>query len=338
MDMQTNLIPINARPLATVFDDPDAMNKVLAQIQRAALAETADPETEEGRASIKSLAYKVSRSKTALEDVGKPLADAARVQYDKLNAVRKTAKEFLDALRDAIRKPLADWEEVEKQRIEALEDRLTAITAMGEIETYPSDVVERIIGHLDALEIGDDWEEFAEKAAEEKAIILEYLCRELKARVAAEAEQAELETLRAEKLEREAQDAERAREEAIKLRERTAAENARRQATIDAEAALEREKDKNQREFDRAQREVFDANLRAEQAADVERQRIDAERAAENEARDNRIADETHRNQVMDGAVHALMVVAPVPLTVLQADQIIFAIDAGKIPHVTINF
>ncbi len=337
MDIRNDLIPLNASPLPALFHDADAMNKVLAQINRDVLAETADPATEDGRAAIKRLAYKVSRGKTALDDVGKPLADAAREDWDAINAIRKTAKEFFNALRDKVRQPLTDWEAAEKKRIEAIEDRLTAITAMGEVETFPSEAIERAIGQLEALAIGDDWQEFAEKAAEEKSIILEYLCRTLKARGEAEAKEAELEALRAEAAERYAADAERAREAAIAERENAAAENARKQAEIAAESALEREKERGQREFDRAQREVADANLRAEKAAAAERERAERFEIEKREARAKREMDDENRAQVFSAVARALES-DPVRLKPHDALKVVGAISDKLIPHLTINF
>ncbi len=337
MDIRNDLIPLHAQPLAAVFDKPEAMAKVLAQIETAALAETADPATEDGRTSIKSLAYKVSRSKTALEDVGKPLADAARLDYDKINAIRKTAKEFLDALRDDIRKPVNDWEAVEKARVMALGIRLNEIENLGLVNRVEgSGLLGQTISRVEAIEIGDSWREAQDDAAETKATALTNLRRELEAAKEEEAKEAELETLRAEKLEREAADAERDREAAIAERERVAAENARKQAKIDADTALEREKERGQREFDRQQRELAEANLRAERAATAERERIEAEQAVGRAEKERRENDEARRKVVIEAAQEALIVVTGIDNS--TAHNVVGAIADKLIPGITINF
>ncbi len=338
MDTKTDLIPLGYPPLKQLFDNTATMAAILAKIKTAALDETADPTTEDGRASIKSLAYKVSRSKTALDDVGKPLADAARVNYDSINAIRKTAKEFLDALRDEVRKPVDDWEEVEKQRIEALEDRLTTITAMGELDPHTeTSIIEGAINVLEGDAINADWQEFAEKAAEEKTVVLEYLCRTLTAAQKREAEEAELEALRAEKLEREAQDAERAREAAIVERERVVAENARKQAENAAADALEREKDRAARAVQDAENRVAAAQREAAGAAQHERESIEAEREADEVNRRDREANDKHRHDRQETIFKALMR-APVKLSEGDATRLVGAVADQLIPFLRIVY
>ena len=336
IEANTDLIPLDAPPLAQLFHQATTMGVLLKKIERTVLAETADVETEEGRASIKSLAHKVSRSKTALEAIGKPLADKAREEYDKINAIRKTAKDTLDALRDKVRKPVSDWDEVEKQRVEALEDRLTAISSLREFDrTCGSAGINTAINSLHDLNVfSKDWGEFEERATDEKAASLEHLTRVLAEAREDEAKEAELEALRAEKLEREAQDAERDREARIAEREMVAADNAKRIAEFEAEAALEREKDRNQREFDQAQREVAEANQRAADAVQAERQRIASDRRIEDAKQRDREANVEHRKRIMEAVASAL---TPYVLVGI-ADEITDAIEAGKIHHVTINF
>jgi len=338
MDTRNDLIPLNAQPLAKVFDDPEAMGRVLTTIEKAALAETADPTTEDGRASIKSLAYKIARSKTALEDVGKPLADAARVKYDAINAIRKTAKDRLNALRDGVRQPVNDWEDAEKERIGALEDRLTAITALREYDrTVNPEHIDAALARLKANEIGDDWQEFADRAAQEVVASLDHLIRlQGEVREAAERE-AELEALRAEKLEREAADAERQREAAIAEREKTAAENARKQAEIDAENALEREKDRAAREVQEAENRAAAAKREAADAARHERERIEAEREADEAERRKREANDAHRHDRQETIFKALTR-APVNLSEGDATRVVGAVADKLIPFLHIEY
>ncbi len=338
MDIRNDLIPLKT-PLPELFHDASAMNEILAQIQRDTLTETADPATEDGRASIKKLAYKVSRSKTALDDVGKPLADAARLDYDKINAIRKTAKEFLDALRDAVRKPVNDWEAVEKQRVEALEDRLTAITALREYDrTVNPEVITAAITKLDKIDTTDgSWDEFAERVFDEIVAVTVHLCHEHAAALKREAEEAELETLRAEKLEREAADAERDREMAIKAREQTAAENARKQAEIAAESALEREKDRGARDVQDAENRAAAAKREAADAARQVREQIEAEREADEAERREREANDAHRHDRQETIFKALCR-APVKLSEGDATRVVGAVADKLIPFLRIEY
>ncbi len=337
MDIRNDLIPLTAMPLPALFHDADAMNKVLAQIQREVLAETADPATEDGRTAIKALAYRVSRGKTALDDVGKPLADAARKDWDSINAIRKTAKEFLDALRDTVRKPVSDWEAAEGSRVAALEKRLSDIEDLAWDRSAGTEALGDAVATAEAIEIDNSWEEFQDDAAEKKAAWLVGLRRELEAAKEEEAKEAELETLRAEKLEREAADAERNREMAIKAREQIAAENARKQATIAAESALEREKDRAAREVQDAENRAAAATRRAADAARQERESIEAEREADEAERREREANDAHRHDRQETIFKALTR-APINLSEGDATRVVGAAAEKLIPFLRIEY
>jgi len=336
MDLKTDLIPYSETPLSDYFDDAAAMDRVLAAIKKAALSQAADASTEDGRKSIKSLAHKVARSKTALDDAGKEMADAARVKYDAINASRKAARDQLDDLKATVRKPVDDWENAEKDRVAAIGARLSDIENLALDRADGSGLIGQTLARAEAIAIDNTWQEFEDEAAEKKAALLAGLHREYEAAKADEDQKEELARLRTAQAEREAAEAEAAREAAIAAREKAAAENARKQAEIEAEAALEAERDKSQREMERAQREVAEAHRATEAAATAERNRIEAERKVEIAAREKREADEEHRIMTrldVDAAIIAVSGVSPD-----VAQRIVTAIETGKIPHVTLNF
>lgn len=112
------LVPLEQRSAAEIFRDKTTLADVLAKIKAATNPdEVPDTSTAEGRARIKSLAYKVSRSKVALDDAGKDLVAGIKAQAATIDELRRTAREELDTLRDFVRAPLDAWE-AEQDRIE----------------------------------------------------------------------------------------------------------------------------------------------------------------------------------------------------------------------------
>lgn len=110
-------------PLETALDNPvelytkDALDTILLRIREATATQVIDATTPEGRAEIKSLAYKIARSKTAIDDAGKTLVADLKTQSGKIDVLRKHARDTLDALKDEVRAPVTAWE-AEQARIE----------------------------------------------------------------------------------------------------------------------------------------------------------------------------------------------------------------------------
>ncbi len=162
-------------------------------------AEVPDLTTRKGRERIASLAAKVSKSKTAVE---KPGRDYLKRLKEMPKVVEAELREFvnkMDALRDATRQPLTDWEQAEIARTDAHVDAIQRIKDLAIFEASPTaGHVANIIADLELLEIGDSWEEFLAEAAQVKDQTLIKLRTLHAERARYEAEQAELIRLRAE--------------------------------------------------------------------------------------------------------------------------------------------
>ncbi|NWB63822.1 MULTISPECIES: hypothetical protein [unclassified Pseudomonas] len=267
-------------------------------------AEVPDLTTVKGRARIASLAATVSKSKKAVETPGR---DYLKRLKEMPKVVEAELREFvtkMDALRDATRQPLTDWEAAELARTDKHVDGIQAIKDLAVFESTPTAAhVADLIAQLELVAISETWEEFLAEAAQVKDQTLIKL-RALRAeRTQYEAEQAELVRLRAE-AEAQAQrdhDAEIAR---------VAAEQARLQAEQQAKAEREAAARREQELLDQAaatQRAAAQAALEAEAAA--ERQRLQLElqaeqsRAAAAQAETNRIAAEQRAEQERIAAV-----------------------------------
>nr|WP_219342161.1 hypothetical protein [Pseudomonas crudilactis] len=266
-------------------------------------AEVPDLTTRKGRERIASLAAKVSKSKTAVE---KPGRDYLKRLKEMPKVVEAELREFvnkMDALRDATRQPLTDWEQAEIARTDAHVDAIQRIKDLAIFEAAPTSAhLANIIADLELLEIGDSWEEFLAEAAQVKDQTLIKLRALHAERARYEAEQAELVRLRAEA---EAQ-AQRDRDAQIA---REAEERTRREAEQRAQAEREAAARREQELLDQAAAAQRAAEQAArDAAAQAERQRLQLEQQAEQarlaaeRAEANRIAAEQRAEQERQAA------------------------------------
>jgi len=91
------------------------MDDVLHKIEKEALSFVPDLSTVSSRKEIAALARKISKSKVILADAGKELTVDWKSKAKLVDASRKEARDFLSLLRDAVRKPLTDWEYKQEQ-------------------------------------------------------------------------------------------------------------------------------------------------------------------------------------------------------------------------------
>lgn len=318
-----DLVVIEKKNAMAVFTNNDQLDPLIELIEKEARSLVPDVTTKKGRDAIASMAHKVARSKTYIDNAGKDLVAELKALPKQIDESRRVVRERLDALKDEVRRPLTEWEaeqariaaekaaEEERQRIEA--EQKAALEALRkQVE----------LDHEMALLMNDAFDrEQAEKKAEAE--------RQRIAREEEIARQAEEKAKReaAEKAQREI-DAAAARErEAILAKER--AEREQREAAERAErekqAAVEAERRKAQEEADRIRREVE----QREQARLAEEKR-----KADEQAR--READVKHRKAVGTEIVKALL--ANTSLTRDQAIEVLTAIKDGNIPHTGISY
>lgn len=341
--------------LAAVFAKPEDIDPIIKRIRDEVKSHAPDLTTEKGRKEIASLAYKVSRSKTALDDAGKALTEDIKKQASQIDAARKKIRDQLDALRDEVRKPLTDWEAADALRVQAAKNALAQVRAGLSLEEYSSADVAFEAARVKAVEAKAEYAEYlpqieaarentlaalrvmyaAAKKREEQEAELTRLRAEAEARADADRVKAEQEAARvaeAERIKREAEEAEE--------RERQAAARAAQIEAEKAEAAriaAEQEKAAAARQAEEAaerhRKELAEAKAREEAAAQAERDRIAAERKAEDDARAKREADAAHRAKIAGDIADALRSMAGRATPEAIAEALI----AGMIPHVKVN-
>ncbi len=318
-----DLVVIEKKNAMAVFTNNDQLDPLIEAIEKEARSLVPDVTTKKGRDAIASMAHKVARSKTYIDNAGKDLVAELKALPKQIDESRRVVRERLDALKDEVRRPLTEWE-AEQERIKA-EEAMNALhaEALAMNEEFDRQLAARIESdHEMALLMNDAFDrEQADKAAEaeRQRIAHEEEIKRLAATAAAREVEQRAQREREEAAHREAvlkAQAEQAE------RDRIAAEQ---KAEADKQAAIEAERRKAQEEADRIRRE-------AEQR---EQDRLAEEkRKADEQAR--READVKHRKAVGVEVVKALM--ANTSLTRDQAIEVLTAVKDGRIPHAGISY
>lgn len=317
-----DLVVIEKKNAMAVFTNNDQLDPLIEAIEKEARSLVPDVTTKKGRDAIASMAHKVARSKTYIDNAGKDLVAELKALPKQIDESRRVVRERLDALKDEVRRPLTEWE-AEQERIKA-EEAMNALhaEALAMNEEFDRQLAARIESdHEMALLMNDAFDrEQADKAAEAERQRIAYE-EEIK-RLAAAAAAREVE----QRAQREREEAAH-REAVLKAqaeqaeRDRIAAEQ---KAEADKQAAIEAERRKAQEEADRIRRE-------AEQR---EQSRLAEEkRKAEEESR--RAADVEHRRGINTAAVQAL-INQGIPHE--WAKACIIAVALGKVPATTIKY
>ena len=346
---------IEQNAIVVAFQKENGIQDLFDRMAEQARSIVPDVTTKKGRDAIASQAYKVSKSKTAVDNHGKDLVAGIKAQAALIDKDRKAWRDQCDALRDEIRKPLDEWEQAEADRVAKHQAVIRAIHSLHDenILNKESHEIKGYIFDLENTEIGSSFEEFEQEAKIAKLETLEKLRTTLAAREKYEAEQAELERLRQAEIERQQKErdeaiarqaAEQARIEAenkVKAEreqaEKLARESAEREARLKAEkeAAELREAQLKQQAIEQAKQ----AEIKERQAIEAERKRIEDEQAAylkaQQEAEAARLANEGHRKKICNEALGGLVNLG---LDAEQAKAILNAINKGLVPNVTLNF
>ncbi|HCT9585325.1 TPA: hypothetical protein OUC63_003326 [Raoultella ornithinolytica] len=329
-----DLVVIEKKNAMAVFTNNDQLDPLIEAIEKEARSLVPDVTTKKGRDAIASMAHKVARSKTYIDNAGKDLVAELKALPKQIDESRRVVRERLDALKDEVRRPLTEWE-AEQDRIKA-EEAMNALhaEALAMNEEFDRQLAARIESdHEMALLMNDafDREQAEKKAEAERQRIareeeIKRQAEEKAKREAAEKAQREIDAAAAR--EREAilakERAERDRIEAQQRAEREQREAAER-AEREKQAAVEAERRKAQEEADRIRREAE----QREQARLAEEKR-----KADEQAR--READVKHRKAVSVEVVKALM--ANTSLTRDQAIEVLTAVKDGRIPHTGISY
>lgn len=293
-----------AEDLEAAFISDDYINRLIADIRQKASSVVGDVSTVKGRGVYISMASTVRRTKTVIDDAGKSLVAEMKKRPSLVDASRKKVRDALDELAVEIRRPATEWEEAEKARTEALQQRLVDLRALADVidtagNYLPSADIQTRILEAKSVVLDESWQERAAEAGVAKDSVIQQLEASLVIAQKREHEAAELDRLRKE-----------AEEKARLEREAKAAAE---KAEQEKNAAIAAER--------RRQEEAESARL-AEQ-----------KRIAEEEAR--RAADKEHRRSINRQAIADLIESG---LTQEMAEKALIAIASGKVSAVSIKY
>lgn len=364
MSTKTELAAVPPKETAlAVFSAEKGLEPWLQKIRDEVRAFIPDTSTAKGRAAIASIAHKVAKSRTALDDAGKKLVAELKEVPKLIDAERKRMRESLEVLQEEVRRPLNEWQAAEDARV-AQHQAVIKHIENTDTAGMSAALIGAKIQDLDSCEINQELEEFEADAHRAKAASLIILRQAMQDQEKLEAEQAELIKLRAEK---EAQDQ--------KDRETRIAQEAADKARIEAEQKTQRERDaeakraadekvaaekrendlrlaaaESERKAEQARREKIESDQRAErerkEAAERQEKAVEEARIAEQKRADEaaaeivrqqdaRAADTAHKSKVMGAAKAAIM---SMNVTEELAKALVMKIYRGEVPNITINF
>lgn len=160
-----DLIPLH-NPEPPVLFAAGGTREICALIEREARALVPDITTQPGRNAIASMAAKIARSKSYLDNLGKLYVDELKELPKQVDAERRAMRNRLDALKDEIRQPLTEWEEAIERRQQRYREMLDGIalqaTELGGLSAEELSVRLECVRNVEA---GDDWEEYQQEAA-----------------------------------------------------------------------------------------------------------------------------------------------------------------------------
>lgn len=322
MSEVTDLVVIEKQNAMAVFTTKEQLDPIIEAIEKEARSLVPDVSTRKGRDAIASMAHKVARSKTYIDNAGKDLVAELKALPKQIDESRRIVRERLEALKDEVRRPLTEWE-AEQERIKAEE-------AMNSL-------------HAEALEMNIKFDqELAAKfeADHEMALLMNKdfdRDREEQRRQAEQAQRERDERLKQEAAEQARRDAEakhKAEIEAAARREaeeKARAELAERQR-IEAEQRAAREKKEAEERARREKEEAVAAERRRLEEAEAARL-AEEQRKAEEEAR--RAADKEHRRTV-NRRVIADLINQGIPEEFAQ--KALLAIAGGKVQDAHIKY
>jgi len=366
------LVVVNEINAIQVFSE-NGLDPIMDAIEAEAEKVGQDISTDKNRKAIISMARKVASSKIVLENEAKALTQGWRDQTDQVNSEKKRMLERMDDLRDKIRKPVTDWEETDKLRIENHKNSIAKIEALLEFDPSIEITADVIRDRIKTLEEGQsrEWEEFETAAGTVRIQTLNALKEQLDTKIKYDADQAELEKLRKEKEVREQKERddaiakeaadkakadaeEKARmeaekkqqeadEKAAKLHREKQAEKERaekaEQDTKDAEAATAKAKADKKAAEQKAEEDAKAAKIAAKKQADdavkAEQERVaEDERTAKIEA-DKREADLNHTKKINNDILKAL---TKGGVSEDVGKLVITLAAQGKLPHIRITY
>lgn len=321
---------------ATKIYDGESLMPLLDDFKTQVTSLVFDVSTAKGRKEMASIAAKISRSKVYLDELGKDLTEDWAKKKKVVDAQRKIGRDFLVDLKMEFRKPLTEWEETEQARIDLHQENINKMINMGtesrdDWMSLTAEALNSRLAELEATVTEGAFEEFDHDATIAKFEAMALVQTAVNSRAKYDAEQAELEELRALKAENEKKE-----QEAIELQQRKDFEHnqeiERRKYEEDARKLAAQNLHNAEKLAEEAKKQ---AEIDIETARQVERGKILDAQQREADAAALREKDVQHRGKINRDAVKALVAVG---ISDDDAKTVIKAIASKMIPNVWIKY
>jgi len=322
--MTTDLITITITP-KDVFV-PGGLKPVLAavdaEIKKFHKNNILDMRKRKDRDILRSFSAQIPRSKTFVDDKRKAYVKDKKAELKIIDQECKSFRDEMDLKKTVTRKPLTNWEDIEKEQIE--KERELEIFNMDYDEALGMDDLfnrEKAMALKEAemarVEEEKRQKEEAERLAKEQAERDERLKKEA-------IEKAELEAK-----------AKIAFEKGEKERVEREAKEAKEKALRDKIAAEERAKIEKEQAIQKAQNDAEEKAFKKEQERLEKERKIETEKQEEKRIADKKAANKKHQATVNNKIIESLM---DLDFSMEQSKKIVIAIAQGKIPELKILY
>jgi hypothetical protein len=191
------LVAIDDLPSDLLFT-PGTVDDKLTLVREKYLADAAklDTSTETKRKKLKSLAFELVKLRTSVEGRAKAHTIDTKRKLAQIDSEKRRICDIIQGIQDEVRKPLTEWENAEKFRVDGFSNVLAEINRM-QPHTYPTiEALQAGIAKLGSLD-PSKMEEFSQQISTAKEAALKALTEDFVKRNQAEADRRELEELRA---------------------------------------------------------------------------------------------------------------------------------------------
>jgi hypothetical protein len=329
MTDSTELAVLAGVNLQTFFTETGAIDPIIQKIRDEVSLHVPDLSTSKGRKEIGSLAYKVSRSKTALQDAAKLLTADAKAKIKVIDDARIKVGNELDAIRDLVRAPLTKYEAEEELRTDAAKAALSQVGGFELVGDETSEQIKTLADKIKAVEVSEDWGAYIVmiNSARDKSLATlrivytsvkksEEQREEITKMIADQAARDETARLEAERIANERAEADRlVQVEAQKVADiKAAAEKAELETAKRAADLLQAAADKKEAH---------------ERAVNSERLRVENEAYQADQARMAREADADHRAKIQSDIIASIKSISEAP----SINEIALALLSGNVAH-----
>jgi transposase-like protein len=284
-----------------------------------------DISTEAKRTELKRFARPLQKMRTGIEARAKEITGATKRKIAAIDAEKRRLVQLVGGIEDEVLAHLKAWEQEEEARKIRLARAVKEIEEMVDFTGDSIAIIETKIATLETYDISA-MQEYKVGAESAITAVLKRLKAELVNRRELEAQQKELDALRAESAKR---------AEADRLA--TVAAEAKAQAEREVAWQVEIDKRRAEDAEQRAKDAEANAKAQADAAVEAERLRNAAIAKAEQDDAEARAADEKHRNEVHQGTISSLLNTGIFD-DHANVEYLVDVISKGGILNLTINY